>query len=204
MHAPPLNLDKSKGAKERDLMETELSSAEQKILLGVARQAIKSALTGGDYALPPREEQRLNCKNGCFVTLKMQRQLRGCIGNFKSSLPLFQEVAQMAVAAALNDPRFYPLTADELMDISIEISVLSPLQKIGDIDEIEVGKHGLYLEKGFSRGVLLPQVAVEHHWDKLTFLQQTCIKAGLPVETWQDNDTEIYIFSAQIFSEPNN
>ncbi len=185
-------------------METELSSAEQKILLGVARQAIKSALTGGDYALPPREEQRLNCKNGCFVTLKMQRQLRGCIGNFKSSLPLFQEVAQMAVAAALNDPRFYPLTADELMDISIEISVLSPLQKIGDIDEIEVGKHGLYLEKGFSRGVLLPQVAVEHHWDKLTFLQQTCIKAGLPVETWQDNDTEIYIFSAQIFSEPNN
>ena len=185
-------------------MEDELSSAEQNILLGIARQAIENELTKGGNTLPPREERRLNYKNGCFVTLKKQQELRGCIGNFQSSLPLFKEVAEMAVAAAFKDPRFYPLEADELKDINIEISVLSPLRKIESIDEIEVGKHGLYLERDFFRGVLLPQVAVEHHWNKETFLQQTCLKAGLPAQAWQDGDTDIYIFSAQIFSEPSN
>ncbi len=185
-------------------MEDVLSSAEQKILLDIARQAIENEFTQSDSPLSPREERRLNHKNGCFVTLKKKQQLRGCIGNFQSSLPLFTEVAQMAVAAAFNDPRFYPLKADELKDISIEISVLSPLQKISAIDEIEVGKHGLYLERDFFRGVLLPQVAVEHHWDRETFLQQTCLKAGLPAEAWQNGDTDIYIFSAQIFSEHSN
>ncbi|MDY0212099.1 MAG: AmmeMemoRadiSam system protein A [Desulfuromonadaceae bacterium] len=182
-------------------MEEELSSAEQKILLGIARQAIENELSGKGSSLPPREERLLNFKNGCFVTLKNQQELRGCIGNFQSSLPLFKEVEEMAVAAAFKDPRFYPLEVHELKDISIEISVLSPLHKIVSIDEIEVGKHGIYLEKDFFRGVLLPQVALEYHWDKETFLLQTCLKAGLPAQAWQDGDTDIYIFSAQIFSE---
>jgi AmmeMemoRadiSam system protein A len=182
-------------------MEDELSSAEQKTLLEIARQAIEKELNGDDSPLPPREERLLNFKNGCFVTLKNQQQLRGCIGNFQSSLPLFKEVEEMAVAAAFKDPRFYPLEANELKDINIEISVLSPLHKIESIEEIEVGKHGLYLEKNYSRGVLLPQVAVEYHWNRDKFLQQTCLKAGLPTQAWQNSDTDIYIFSAQIFSE---
>ena len=182
-------------------MEEELNLAEKRILLEIAHQAIDRKLRKENTSLAPREERRLNHKNGCFVTLKKQQQLRGCIGNFQSKLPLFKEVAEMAVAAAFNDPRFYPLETSELEHISIEISVLSPLRKIENIDEITVGVHGLYLEKDFFRGVLLPQVAVEHHWDKQTFLRQTCIKAGLPSEAWQDSDADIYIFSAQIFSD---
>ena len=182
-------------------MEEELNREEQRILLDIARSSIARTLQDENGCMPAREERRLNRRNGCFVTLKKGQELRGCIGNFQSKVPLFKEVAEMAVAAAFNDPRFYPLEAQELDEISIEISVLSPLHKIEDTAEIQVGIHGLYLEKDFSRGVLLPQVAVEHHWDKKTFLNQTCMKAGLPADAWQDGDTDIYVFSAQIFSE---
>lgn len=182
-------------------MGEELNKDEQRILLDIARGAIARRLQGESGCMPPREERHLNRKNGCFVTLKKGQELRGCIGNFQSKVPLFKEVKEMAIAAAFNDPRFYPLDEQELDNISIEISVLSPLQKIENIDEIEVGIHGLYLEKDFFRGVLLPQVAVEHHWDKKTFLNQTCLKAGLPADAWQDGDADIYVFSAQIFSE---
>lgn len=181
-------------------MEEELNREEQQILLEIARSAIARRLEGETKCPPPREERRLNRKNGCFVTLKKGGELRGCIGNFQSKLPLFKEVAEMAEAAAFSDPRFYPLEAQELDEIRIEISVLSPLRKVEDVDEIQVGIHGLYLEKDFFRGVLLPQVAIEQHWDKKTFLDQTCIKAGLPAEAWQDGDADIYVFSAQIFS----
>jgi hypothetical protein len=183
------------------MVEEELNREEQRILLEIARSAIARKLRGERKCPPPREERRLNRKNGCFVTLKKGGELRGCIGNFQARLPLFKEVAEMAVAAAFNDPRFYPLQEQELDEIRIEISVLSPLRKIEDVDEIQVGVHGLYLEKDFFRGVLLPQVAVEHHWDRKTFLSQTCIKAGLPAEAWKSGDTDIYVFSAQIFSE---
>ena len=182
-------------------MEEELNLEEQRILLDIARNAIARKLQDEKGCMPAREERRLNRRNGCFVTLKKGQELRGCIGNFQSKVPLFKEVAQMATAAAFNDPRFYPLEEQELDEIRIEISVLSPLRKIEDVDEIEVGVHGLYLEKDFSRGVLLPQVAVEQHWDKKTFLSQTCMKAGLPADAWQNGDTDIYVFSAQIFSE---
>ena len=107
----------------------------------------------------------------------------------------------MAQASATKDPRFYPLKETDLENFSLEISVLSPLQKIEEIDEIEVGKHGIYIEKSFYRGVLLPQVALEHNWDRLTFLQQTCLKAGLPTDAWQADDADIYVFSAQVFGE---
>lgn len=182
-------------------MSEKLNLEEQRILLEIARNAIERTLEDESGPTPPREERRLNRKNGCFVTLKNGHKLRGCIGNFQSKLPLFKEVAEMAVASAFNDPRFYPLEAQELENIWIEISVLSPLRKINDIDEIQVGVHGLYLEKDFFRGVLLPQVAMEHHWDKKTFLDKTCVKAGLPADAWQSGDTDIYVFSAQIFSE---
>ena len=107
----------------------------------------------------------------------------------------------MAIAAAFNDPRFPPLNPDELRDVTLEISVLSPLKIINDIREIEVGIHGLYITKGFHSGLLLPQVATEYKWDRLTFLEETCHKAGLHPNAWKDKDTKIYIFSADVFKE---
>ncbi len=105
----------------------------------------------------------------------------------------------MAEAAALSDPRFAPLSVEELKDIDIEISALTPLRKIEDVQEIEVGVHGIYIEKGFFSGLLLPQVATEYGWDRTTFLEHTCYKAGLPRNAWKEKDTNIYIFSADIF-----
>ena len=182
-------------------MDRELNTREQQALLAIARQAIVHGVQTGQEYIEPREEKTLNQRNGCFVTIKQNGQLRGCIGNFQSELPLFKEVAQMAQASAAKDPRFYPLKENDLDNFTLEISVLSPLQKIEDIEEIEVGKHGIYIEKSFYRGVLLPQVALEHNWDRLTFLKQTCIKAGLPTDAWKADDAEIYVFSAQVFAE---
>ena len=107
----------------------------------------------------------------------------------------------MALAAAFDDPRFPPLKPDELKNITVEISVLSPLKEVKNIDEIEVGIHGLYITKGFHSGLLLPQVATEYDWDSLTFIQETCYKAGLQRDAWKDKDAKIYKFSAEIFGE---
>ncbi len=170
-------------------------------LLGIARSAIEHELAGQPYSPAPREEKLLNERSGCFVTLKINEQLRGCIGNFQSRRPLYQEVAQMAVAAATQDPRFVPLSEPELNLVRIEITVLSPLEKISGPADIVIGQHGIYLENGHNRGVLLPQVATEHDWDALTFLRQTCNKAGLPANMWQAPDTEIYRFNGDIIAE---
>ena len=182
-------------------MERELRAHEQQVLLAIARKAVEQAVRSGEEQAEPREEKALNQRNGCFVTLKQDGKLRGCIGTFQSDLPLFREVARMALASAIRDPRFYPMKEADLDSFSIEISVLSPLAKISTVEEIEVGRHGIYLEKGHHRGVLLPQVATEHGWDRTTFLKQTCVKAGLPTNAWEAEDAEIYIFSAQIFRE---
>jgi AmmeMemoRadiSam system protein A len=178
-----------------------LNTKEKTALLDIARKSIETWVRTGAIYIEPREEKTLNQRNGCFVTIKQNDQLRGCIGNFQSELPLFREVAEIAAASASKDPRFYPLKEEDLKNFTLEISVLSPLRKIDGFDEIEVGKHGIYLEKGYYRGVLLPQVATEHGWDRETFLRQTCIKAGLPTEAWKSEDTEIYIFSAEVFGE---
>lgn len=182
-------------------METALSDKEKTILLTIARKAIELYVSNGQNYVEPREEKSLNMRNGCFVTIKQQGKLRGCIGNFQSELPLFKNVAEIARASASKDPRFYPMREEDLKDFSLEISVLSPLKKTDSIEEIEVGSHGIYLEKGYYRGVLLPQVATEHGWNRETFLKQTCIKAGLPTDAWKSEDAEIYIFSAQVFGE---
>ena len=182
-------------------METALNAKEQATLLAIARKSIESWIRNGSVYIEPREEKTLNKRSGCFVTIKQNGALRGCIGNFQSELPLFREVAEIAAASASKDPRFYPMKEEDLENFSLEISVLSPLRKIEDVAEIEIGRHGIYIEKGFYRGVLLPQVATEHGWDRQTFLKQTCLKAGLPTDAWQADDAEIYIFSAQIFGE---
>ncbi|WP_303721981.1 AmmeMemoRadiSam system protein A [Malonomonas rubra] len=180
-----------------------LSEKDASTLLAIARDAIISIVEKRDHLPLPREEKALNERSGCFVTLKQNDKLRGCIGNFQSERPLYMEVAEMAVASATKDPRFPPMEKAELDNFSLELSILSPLEKIDDVEQIEVGTHGIYLEKNFSRGVLLPQVAAQYGWDRVTFLQQTCQKAGLMPDAWQETDADIYIFSAQIIKEQN-
>ncbi|NOX38444.1 MAG: AmmeMemoRadiSam system protein A [Calditrichaeota bacterium] len=178
-----------------------LNEHEKRYLLRLAREAIAAALRKADFTPPEPPSPKLKEHLGVFVTLHEGGQLRGCIGLVEGIKPLHQAVAEMAVAAAFQDPRFNPLQPEELDKIDIEISVLSPLKKIERIEEIQVGTHGLFIKKGYNRGLLLPQVATEWGWDREVFLSQTCLKAGLPGDCWQDAETEIYIFSAEIFSE---
>jgi AmmeMemoRadiSam system protein A len=139
--------------------------------------------------------------SGAFVSLHKLGQLRGCIGTFTSPRPLVNTVQEMAISSSQRDPRFPPVQDEEMQDIDIEISVLSPLREIQDVGEIEVGRHGIYITKGFYSGVLLPQVATEYGWNRETFLEHTCMKAGLPPETWKEAGVKIEIFEAQVFGE---
>ncbi|MDD2899572.1 MAG: AmmeMemoRadiSam system protein A [Desulfuromonadaceae bacterium] len=177
-----------------------LTRHEQLELLKIARETIISAVTTGNVPVVAAPSAGLNLHSGCFVTVKQKGVLRGCIGNFVSDLPLYQLVQEMSVSAATRDPRFYPMKTDDLSDFTLDISVLSPLEKAASVEEIQVGVHGIYIVKGSYRGVLLPQVATEYGWDREQFLQHTCIKAGLPQDAWQ-GECEIYIFTAQVFGE---
>lgn len=177
----------------------ELTIEEQNELLQLARKAIAAHFKG----LPPPETSiesaRLKENRGAFVTLHdKDGSLRGCIGTFMANKPLYKTIREMAVQAAFHDPRFLPLEEEE--EIHIEISVLSPLKEIVNVEEIEVGRHGLYIIKGHCAGTLLPQVAVEYRWDRNTFLEHTCMKAGLPPDGWK-KDATILTYSAQVFSE---
>lgn len=178
-----------------------LSPRAQQQLLALARASIETALRrgGGDPATPPGDPD-LGADAGAFVSLHKAGALRGCIGTFQAPGPLTDTVSRMARAAAFEDPRFPAVTRDELAALSLEISVLTPMNPVTDVDEIEVGRHGLYLVQGGRQGVLLPQVAVAHGWDRETFLEQTCRKAGLPPDAWK-RGAEIYSFEAQVFSE---
>lgn len=138
---------------------------------------------------------------GAFVTLHKRGRLRGCIGTFQADEPLARIAVRMGAAAAVNDPRFPPLTLQELDECEIEISVLSPPRPVSGPDEIEVGVHGVQLGKGARRGVFLPQVAPEQGWDRDTMLDHLCEKAGLPAETWRQGTVELEVFTAEVFSE---
>ena len=177
-----------------------MTQSEQQALLQLARATIMAKVAGQSLPVLEKPSEALLAQAGCFVTIKQQGQLRGCIGCFTAQQPLWQTVQEMAVSAATKDPRFYPMTAADLADFRLEISVLSPLQQIQAIDEIEIGIHGLYLIKGHAHGVLLPQVATEYGWDRETFLRHTCLKAGLPEMAWK-KDCELYTFSAEIVGE---
>jgi len=178
-----------------------LTQQEEDLLLKIARKSIEAGLTGSELPAPEIASDTLKEKMGAFVTLKKQGQLRGCIGVIEGRKPLYETVEEMAQAAAFRDPRFRPVREDELKDLDIEISALTPLKRTHDVDEIEVGRHGLYVVKGFHSGLLLPQVATEYNWDRITFLRETCNKAGLPGDAWKDPDTQIFIFSATVFGE---
>ena len=178
-----------------------ISEADKQRLLQLARDSITAHLQGGASPSLAGASPLLGERRGVFVTLHRRGQLRGCIGYLEAVKPLGQAVVEMAAAAAFHDPRFAPLRAEELADLEVEISVLTPMQRLERAEDIQVGQDGLYLEKGSNRGLLLPQVAVQYRWDRTTFLQQTCCKAGLPPDAWKDADTRIYTFTAEIFSE---
>ncbi|MEW6388384.1 MAG: AmmeMemoRadiSam system protein A [Thermodesulfobacteriota bacterium] len=178
-----------------------LSESDQKLLFQVARASIQAHLKGQSPSYPRVTPPSLCEPRGVFVTLTRQGRLRGCIGYVEAVKPLLPAVQEMALAAAFHDPRFPPLREEELADLELEISVLTPMRQIAKVDEIEVGKHGLIIVKGMHRGLLLPQVATEYKWDRQTFLEQTCCKAGLPPDAWKDPDTRIYVFTAEILTE---
>jgi AmmeMemoRadiSam system protein A len=149
---------------------------------------------------PKIEDKELKEKRGAFVTLKVNDQLRGCIGYPLPYKPLWETITDVAVSAATQDPRFESLTLEELPAVKIEISVLSMPKSIKDIKEVEVGKHGIIISKGPCKGLLLPQVPVEWNWDLETYLSHGCLKAGLDEDEWKKG-VNIEIFSAQVFSE---
>ncbi len=177
-----------------------LGDAEKIELLKIARLSIEAKVKGKPIPEFHTDLPLLKAKMGAFVTLTKNGQLRGCIGNIRGTMPLYQTVSQMAIAAATEDPRFPPVRADELKDITIEISVLTPFKRLTDPEEIQIGRDGLYIEKGHHHGLLLPQVATEYGWDREEFLKHTCLKAGLPPDAWKEGST-LYSFSAQVFNE---
>jgi AmmeMemoRadiSam system protein A len=180
-----------------------LSAKEKKYLLDLARNIIELKTEEQERERDAYFSSTLKENRGVFVTLQKSGQLRGCIGYVEGLKPLQIAVGEMALAAAFDDPRFPPVDKEELNEIEIEISVLSRLETITGSDQIEIGRHGLIIEQGLMRGLLLPQVATEYNWDVQTFLEQTCQKAGLPKNAWQDESTTIKIFFAEIFSDSN-
>lgn len=180
----------------------DLTSEHKKTLIDIARRSIINAVNGRKAPDHKIEDETLNKECGAFVTLHdSSGSLRGCIGNIISERPLWETVQNMAVESALRDPRFPPVSPPELDSINIEISALSPLKKIKNLQKIEVGKHGLFIKKGFYQGLLLPQVATEYGWNRIQFLEQTCCKAGLSSNCYKQDDCEIFIFSAVVFGE---
>ena len=179
-----------------------LSEAQRKRLLQIARESIISYVKDSKRKQFAESDSLLNKSLGAFVTLHEAGQLRGCIGNMVGQGPLYQTIADMAIEAATDDPRFQKLSAGEIDKIDIEISVLSPLQKVKSADEIKIPGHGVIVKRGFNSGVYLPQVADETGWSKEEFLTSLCVhKANLAPDAWKDPATEIYIFTAEVFGE---
>jgi uncharacterized protein len=178
-----------------------LSETDRKAILGLARQAVTEAVCNRRLLEEIPKTEALEAQCGVFVTLHVGGKLRGCIGVIETKQRLGETIVRSAYGAALNDPRFSPVQEEELPRMQIEVSLLSPLQRLQP-EEIEIGKHGLLVEQGIRRGLLLPQVALEHHLGREEFLRETCHKAGLPVDAWKAPDTGIYGFTCEILIEP--
>jgi AmmeMemoRadiSam system protein A len=175
----------------------EYSSEERRVLLGIAHEAILSAFTGRSAALV--SSAHLSEPRGVFTTLYLDGDLRGCVGYAMPIAPLYRAVSETAHAAAFEDSRFLPVTEEEAPRLEVSLSVLSPLFSI-EAEQVEVGRHGLVISLGARRGLLLPQVPVEYDWDRETFLEQTCRKAGLPFDAWQKGAT-LEAFTAEVFGD---
>lgn len=192
----------SKAKKEHKVGSgSDLKEEDKKFLLKTARESIENALAHKGNPTVESDSPMLKEKRGAFVTLTKNGMLRGCIGYIQPIKPLDETIIEMAQAAAFRDPRFSPVTKEEFDDLEIEISVLTPVKEIKDVNEIEIGKHGIIIERGGYSGLLLPQVATDYGWNRETFLEHTCNKAGLPTDAWKQEGTKIKIFSADIFHE---
>jgi uncharacterized protein len=176
-----------------------LTEGDQQTLLRMAREAIEEFLHHHRLSNIPEPAEALCQPCGAFVTLHKGKHLRGCIGYIEAARPLYATVRECAVAAAVHDPRFPPVAPREVPELHLEISVLSPLTVITP-EKIEVGRHGLLVSQGSQRGLLLPQVAMEWNWDREHFLEETCLKAGLPPDAWR-HGARIQAFTAQVFEE---
>jgi len=196
--SPKSEIQDSKKQGEKQM----LSENQRKRLLHIARETIKAYIETGKKLKFEENDPTLNREMGAFVTLHHKGQLRGCIGNIIGKGPLYLTVKDMAIQSSTADPRFSEVTASELKDIDIEISVLSELEKIDDPALIEMGKHGVLVRSGFRSGVFLPQVATETGWSREEFMSNLCShKAGLPPDAWKTGKCDIYVFTAEVFGE---
>jgi AmmeMemoRadiSam system protein A len=178
-----------------------LSKQEKNRLVQIARQSMENYLQKAKAPSFDISSNNLKKQKGAFVTVKVNGQLAGCIGRIEADIPLYETISKMAIEAAFRDPRFPGLKQEDLKIMDIEISVLSELKPVKDINNIKVSRHGLLIKKGFNQGLLLPQVATEYNWNRKTFLQHTCLKAGLNKDCWKQQDTQIFLFEAEVFSE---
>ena len=181
-------------------MSEPLTPEEERTSLKLARQALEHYFKTGGILRSPVASGTLKEQRGAFVTLTVDGELRGCIGYPLPEKPLDETIIEMAVAAATQDTRFEPLAANELKKLKMEISVLGLPEPVKEPAEVRVGSHGIIVSKGFHRGLLLPQVPVEYGWDRETYLDHGCLKAGLPPDAWKKG-AKIEVFTAQVFSE---
>lgn len=193
-----VSLDKKRvvGYAAMGIYKTELTPKEKKELLSLANNAIKEFISNGVISDTSLSDKRLMVNGATFITINRNGHLRGCTGNIQPHMPLYKSVIRNAVSACSKDPRFPPMNKEELEDMEVEISVLSPLEPLTDVKTIEIGKHGLYLIQGPHSGILLPQVAQEYGWNRNTFLEQVSYKAGLPKDAWKT--AQLYSFTADI------
>ena len=180
------------------LYKSPLSGQQQQELLALARTTIIDHVSGRRTPERETEDARLRANGATFVTINRNHMLRGCIGNIQPVMPLNRSVATNAIAASSRDPRFPPMRPEELADMEVEVTILSPLETTDDPGSIVVGTHGVYLEKDGRAAVFLPQVPVEQGWDRKTYLEQLCAKAGLPKDAWKAKDAKISVFTADI------
>jgi AmmeMemoRadiSam system protein A len=180
-----------------------MNDIQKKILLKVAKDTVAAAVSGKPVYEPETDDPELLAEVGCFVTLKNGEELRGCIGQFTADKPLIEVVCQMAVSSSTHDPRFggNRITPDELPNLDIEISVLSPMEKTDDPLSLRLGVDGIYITNGRISGCFLPQVATETGWDEADFLSFCCAhKAGIDADAWKtDPNVEVYLFTADVF-----
>ncbi len=198
MFPPSENSASSKSDAAADPDQPEFSREERSILLKLAHDSITAAAHGRRFS-PAAPSPHLAEPRGAFTTIYLRGELRGCVGYPSPIAPLYRTVADTARAAAFEDTRFPPLRADEISELEVSLSVLSPLSPVIP-EQIEVGRHGLVVSLSNHRGLLLPQVPVEHGWDRTTFLEQTCRKAGLPTDAWE-HGAKLEAFTAEIFGD---
>jgi AmmeMemoRadiSam system protein A len=178
--------------------QNEFTPEERAVLLRLAHEAILSALERREISLTPASPH-LDEPRGAFTTIYFHGNLRGCVGYVFPVASLYRTVAETARAAAFEDTRFSPVSLQEAAELDVSLSILSPLRVITP-EEVEIGRHGLVVSQGGHRGLLLPQVPVEHRWDRITFIEQTCRKAGLPLDAWRQGAT-LEAFTAEVFGD---